>query len=235
MSAWSADGWRRWVGRLALPQRCVLCLEPGAALCEPCQGDFPGLLALRCPQCAAESPRGQICGQCLSEPPRFSSVRTVCSYGFPIDALIRRLKYGCDLSLVEPLASLLARRVQAASSLDCIVAMPLAPRRLRERGFNQSHEIARVLARRLGLTLADRACRRLRDSAPQAGLPLTQRRANIRGAFECQTDLSGARVLLVDDVMTSGASLHAAARALRQAGAARIVGVVLARTDEPHS
>jgi ComF family protein len=231
MSGWSVDTWRRWVGRLALPQRCVLCAEPGAALCEPCRADFPGLLTARCPRCAAESVRGQICGGCLSEPPRFSSVHVICSYGFPIDALIRRLKYGRDLTLVEPLAALLAHRVHDSLTADCIVPMPLAPLRLRERGFNQSHEIARVLARRLGVPIAHRACRRVRDSAPQAGLPLTQRRANIRGAFECQANLNGARVAVVDDVMTSGATLDEIARVLMKAGAASVEGWIVARTE----
>jgi ComF family protein len=176
-------------------------------------------------------PRAQLCGECLSEPPRFSSVRVVGSYGFPIDALIRRLKYGCDLGLVEPLASLLAHRVHGSVAADCIVPMPLAARRLRERGFNQSQEIARVLARRLGVPLAHQHCRRVRDSAPQAGLPLTQRRANIRGAFQCQADLSGARVAVVDDVMTSGATLDEIARVLLKAGAASVEGWIVARTE----
>lgn len=231
MSIGGMDTWRRWVGMLALPQRCVLCAQPGAALCEPCRGDFPGLLVPRCPRCAAQSPRDQVCGECLSEPPRFSGVRVVCSYGFPIDALIRRLKYGCDLSLVDPLASLLAQRVHDSPATDCIVPMPLSPRRLRERGFNQSHEIAHVLARRLDVPLAHGACRRVSDGAPQAGLPLTQRRANIRGAFECQTDLNGARVAVVDDVMTSGATLDEIARVLLKAGAASVEGWIVARTE----
>ena len=114
---------------------------------------------------------------------------------------------------------------------DCIIPMPLSAQRLRERGFNQSHEIARGLARRLHVQVADAACKRIRHTPPQASLPLDQRRANIRGAFECTMDLDGARVAIVDDVLTSGATLNELARTLLRAGAAEVTGWVLARTE----
>jgi predicted amidophosphoribosyltransferase len=107
----------------------------------------------------------------------------------------------------------------------------LSAQRLRERGFNQSLEIARTLAMRLHVPLAAAACQRIRHTPPQAALPLDQRRANIRGAFVCEAELEGARVVIVDDVMTSGATLNELTRVLLRAGAAEVRGWVVARTE----
>jgi ComF family protein len=222
---------RRWMEEWAFPQHCILCTEPGAALCGPCREDLPGLHAPRCPICAVSSVRAEVCGQCLAHPPRFAKVIVALSYGFPVDALIRRLKYGADLSLTDLLAALLAERAGRESQPDCVIPMPLSAQRLRERGFNQSHEIARNLARRLHLPLADAACKRIRHTPPQASLPLDERRANIRGAFQCSINLDGARVVVVDDVLTSGATLNELTRELLRAGAAEVNGWVLARTE----
>ena len=229
----SVNRLRDWAQRWAFPQHCVLCTEPGAALCPPCREDLPGLRATRCPICAASSVRAEIRGQCLSHPPRFGKVSVALSYGFPVDALIRRLKYAADLALVEPLAALLAERAGEGMLPDCMIPMPLSVQRLQERGFNQSMEIARSLARRLQVEVAATACKRVRHTPPQASLPLDQRRANIRGAFACNTALDGARVAIVDDVLTSGATLNELARVLRQAGAAEVTGWVVARTERP--
>jgi len=222
---------RTWVRTWALPQRCVICSEPGATLCEPCRHDLPGLDAVRCPVCAHGSARAEVCGQCLAHPPRFAKVSVALSYGFPIDAVIRRLKYAADLALVEPMAGLLTQRVSVETPPDCIVPMPLSAQRMRERGFNQSLEIARVVSSRLRLPIAASACRRIRHTPPQATLPLDQRRANIRGAFECGVDLDGARVAVIDDVLTSGATLNELTRVLLLAGAAEVTGWVVARTE----
>lgn len=222
---------REWLQRWAFPQHCVLCAEPGAALCEPCGDDLPGLHAVRCPVCAVSSVRAEICGECLAHPPHFAKVSVALSYAFPVDALIRHLKYAGDLSLADPLAALLAERAGDEMRPDCVIPMPLSAQRLRERGFNQSHEIARSLARRLHVPVAFAACRRIRDTPPQASLPLDQRRANIRGAFDCGINLEGARVVIVDDVLTSGATLNELARTLLRAGAAEVTGWVLARTE----
>ncbi len=222
---------RTWISTWALPQRCVLCAEPGSSLCEPCRNDLPGLTSPRCPVCADTSVSAQICGACLSDPPHFSKVHAPVSYAFPVNQMIRRLKYGADLSLIEPLASLVAQQVANDIRPDCVIAMPLSSDRLRERGFNQSFELARVLGSRLRVDVVAAGCRRTRHSPPQASLPWDERRANIRGAFECETDLGGARVAVVDDVMTSGATLNELARVLRRAGAAEVTGWIVARTE----
>ena len=116
-----------------------------------------------------------------------------------------------------------------SGTVDPIIPMPLAPLRLSERGFNQALEIARGISIARKIRLATTACRRIRESAPQATLPWKERARNIRGAFVCDMDLSGLRVGVVDDVLTTGATLNELARNLRKAGAIEIQGWVVAR------
>jgi len=117
--------------------------------------------------------------------------------------------------------------------VDLIIPMPLAPLRLAERGFNQALEIARIVSRMKGIALAPTACRRVRESVPQATLPWQERARNIRGAFVCDMDLRGVRVAVVDDVLTTGATLNELARNLRKAGASEIQGWMVARAVKP--
>ena len=182
----------------------------------------------RCPQCALPTHRGQLCGACLSNPPRFDAVTAAFVYEWPLAPLIHDYKYAGNLALARFFANALAARI--AGAVDLIVPMPLAPARLRERGFNQALEIARVVSRTTGIALATAACRRVRDSAPQATLPWQERAKNIRGAFVCDIDLTGMRVAVIDDVLTTGATLNELARNLRKAGAIEIQGWVVART-----
>jgi ComF family protein len=149
-------------------------------------------------------------------------------YAWPLAPLIHHYKYAGNLALAQLLGQALA--AQAHRSVDYIIPMPLSPARLRERGFNQAQEIARVVSRATGIKLAAEACRRVRDSAPQATLPWKERAKNIRGAFVCDADFNGLRVAVIDDVLTTGATLNELARNLRKAGAAEIHGWVVART-----
>jgi ComF family protein len=231
MSSWGVKTLRAWARAWALPQRCVFCSSPGGTLCEHCRNELPGLHSLRCPVCAHSSIRAEVCGQCLAHPPRFAKVSVAVSYGFPVDAVIRRLKYGADLSMVDPLATLLVERVAEEARPHCVIPMPLSVQRLRERGFNQSLEIARSVAARLQVSVAISACRRIRHTPPQAALPWDERGTNIRGAFECTAAMDGARVAVIDDVLTSGATLNELARVLLRAGAAEVTGWVVARTE----
>jgi ComF family protein len=113
---------------------------------------------------------------------------------------------------------------------DAIVPMPLARGRLAERGFNQALEIARVVAARTSIPLLSLACRKVVDTPPQATLPWKERARNVRRAFVCDADLSGKRIAVVDDVLTTGATLNELARVLRRAGAVSVAGWVVART-----
>lgn len=226
---------RALVETWALPQRCVFCgaARPHDGICAGCRNDLPGRDVPRCPVCANLTTAAQVCGECLSHPPRFSRTGVAASYRFPMDSAILRLKYASDLAVAEPLAALLAERMAREPRPDLVVPMPMAPSRLRERGFNQALEIARGLSGRLNLGLATDVCHRARHTPPQASLPWDQRRPNIRGAFACGKDLTGKRVAVVDDVLTTGATLDELAAILLRAGAAEVVGWIVARAEKP--
>jgi ComF family protein len=158
----------------------------------------------------------------------------VFAYAFPVDALIKGLKFAGKIEYAEPLGLLLAASLAvdgwAAGATDWILPMPLSAQRLGERGYNQATEIARVLGRELGCPLAPfAAASRVRDTAPQTGLSRQARRLNVRGAFAAQTAVRGRRLLLVDDVITTGATAAEIARVLLRAGAAAVRVVAVAR------
>jgi ComF family protein len=155
----------------------------------------------------------------------------VYHYAFPFDALIQHCKYGGAQELADLFARALAHRLRSLPLPELIVPMPLHAARLRQRGFNQALEIARRLGVLLNLPCRH-ACRRLRDTPPQAGLDLATRKRNLRGAFVCDEDLTGKRIALVDDVMTSGSSLNELTKAARSAGAVEVSAWVVARTLE---
>jgi ComF family protein len=213
-----------------LPQQCILCTAPAGSdvVCAECYRRLPWLTAVRCPQCALPTGTGKVCGACLSEPPRYDSITAPFEYAWPLAPLVQHYKYAANLALARLLARALADMLDR--SADVIIPLPLAPRRLRERGFNQALEIGRLVSRSTAIPLAPHACRRVRESTPQAALPWAERARNIRGAFVCDADLAGMRVAVVDDVMTTGATLNEIARNLRQAGAVEVQGWVVART-----
>lgn len=220
------------LARRALPANCLLC---GAAsgvssLCDACRRALPWLPAERCPVCAVPSPGNAVCGACLAEPPPFAGSCAALAYEFPVDALIQSFKYAGELPVGETLAELLRSAVRNAPRPDALVPMPLHPARLRERGFNQALELARRLGRDLDLPVLAQACRRLRDTPPQASLPWKQRAGNMRGAFACDAELGGKRIAIVDDVMTTGHTLGELAQTLTRAGAAEVWCWVVART-----
>ena len=217
------------VVRTLLPRDCLLC---GAAsgddvLCAACVGQLPQLASERCPVCAQPTPQGQVCGACLSQAPHFDATHAIWSYAFPIDRLIQSLKYSRRLASADFFGAALA--ALPGTCADFILPVPLSAQRLAQRGFNQSIEVARPLARQLGTPLELKNIHRHRDTTPQASLPWKERAKNIRHAFECSIDLSGKTVLVVDDVMTTGATLNELARTLKAHGAARVENRVLAR------
>ncbi|MDD2988744.1 MAG: phosphoribosyltransferase family protein [Zoogloea sp.] len=152
-------------------------------------------------------------------------------YGFPLDRLVQALKYGHRLSVSRLFVELLA--AQPMPEADLVIPMPLHAARLRTRGFNQAAELARPLARRWGLPVVLDGVVRDVDTAPQAGLPWKARAANVRGAFRVTAGVEGLRVVVVDDVMTTGATLAELARSLKGAGAVSVENRVLARTPRP--
>ena len=235
---------RRWsvaaIARLALPQRCELCVARtgGTLLCVACARALPRV-GVACPVCALPSAAGRVCGACLAGPPPFAATIAAYAYAFPVSRMLQRIKYDGRLALAEWAGGALADAVRAALALrdvrerpDRIVALPLAAARQRERGFNQAREIAIHVARDTGLPQASPLAR-VAAGAPQATLPWGERRRNVRGAFAVSSDVRNARIALVDDVMTTGATLAEAARTLVAAGAARVECWVVARTLPP--
>lgn len=213
-------------------QPCQLCGSRtlGRALCAPCWRDLPRLPSPRCPTCARPTSSGEICGACLKSPPSFERCRAALVYAPPADILIQRLKYNGELTLAGLLADLLMPELDREDLPQAILPMPLHPSRLKERGFNQAVEIGRRLSQRLGIHLLLADCQRIRNTPAQVGLDYAARQRNLRGAFVCSQTLRGKHIALLDDVMTSGASLDALAQAARLAGASRIEAWVVART-----
>jgi len=181
-----------------------------------------------CPRCALSSPGGALCGRCLAQTPSYDLTIAALAYAFPADTLVHAFKFRGELALAPLLAELLARRIPASERIDMVVPVPLAAERLRGRGYNQAAEVARLLALRAPLELF--LCERSRDTAAQSDLPWAERRRNVRGAFVCKRAIPGRSVAVVDDVMTTGATLDELARVLKQAGAIRVVNLVVART-----
>lgn len=213
---------------VALPQDCLLCgARAGAGLlCSACAAELPRLPQMRCPVCALPTSDATVCGRCLSKPPHFDATHALFAYAFPVDRLIQVLKYRARLAVAPFFGEGLADLLPAGA--DRLVPLPLHPRRLKERGFNQALEIARALARHPSIDTA--SVEREIDTAPQASLAWDERGRNVHGAFLCRADLSGQHVVVLDDVMTTGATLDECARALKKRGAARVTNLVVART-----
>ena len=224
------------IGRMLPAQPCMLCgsMSRNGLWCAACDAALPYFNAPLCPVCALPTPSGEVCGHCLTHPPLFSRTIAVFDYAFPLDKLIQGMKYGEQLALAHAFAKKLLPRIDKCNLPDYVIAMPLHPAKLRERGFNQSLLLAATVARDLKLELLPNACRRVRDTPPQSALPWKERKKNVRNAFCCDMDLTGKRVALVDDVLTTGASLNALAEAAQKRGAGEVAAWVIARTL-PHS
>lgn len=214
-----------------LAQDCLLCQGASGErlLCAACERELPSD-ASACPRCALAGSGDTECGACIADPPHYDASRAAFVYAYPVDALIQSLKYGGQLALARLFAQKLHQRIGAAAGIDLIVPLPLHPARLAERGFNQAAEIAKALSHFTGIAMNAQLARRARNTAPQTALPWRERAANMRQAFICEQDLSGLRVAVVDDVMTTGATLDEFARTLKRSGAARVENWVVART-----
>jgi ComF family protein len=250
VSLWSGPGasvWRRLQDLLAvvLPPACCVCgvvrdLRGEAGACAACWSGVEYLSGAACPRCGAPHPdledadlEGVLCAGCLAREPPFHAGMSMGVYRGPLKRLIRLLKFSGRPDLAGPLAAraavVLRRRRHRIGALEAVVPVPLSlPRRL-SRGYNQASLLARHLGRQLDLPLHTGLSRRLLGR-PQAGLPRHRRAGNVQGAFRASRSLEGLSVLLVDDVWTTGATLSECSRALRRAGARRVVAFSLART-----
>ena len=212
---------------------CLLCDEVGgtiANLCDACARELP-TLPEPCVTCGASAvPHTKRCRACAMQHPPVD--RTVCAlaYAPPVDYLVGRLKFDRDLRVVPALAGLLLRAVAGEVTADWLAAVPITAARLRKRGFNQALEIARVLGKSSGVRLTRAVYRRRGAETPQSSLPDTAtRRANVAGAFGASIAIGG-HVVIIDDVVTTGATVNALARCLKKAGAYRVDVWAIART-----
>lgn len=224
-------------------QSCLLCNEPSDTplpLCSSCEAELPWLSG-HCAVCALPLPgTGLICGECLQRPPAFAHVEVPWRYAFPLDALITRFKHQAKWPLGRLLAALLSRHLQQAfdeglTRPDSLLPVPLASRRLRQRGFNQAAMLARWLGQNLHLRVEEQLLRRTQDTPAQQQLTAAARRRNLRQAFALapHAGVENRHLALIDDVLTTGATAQSLARLLKKAGAARVDVYCLARTPKP--
>lgn len=224
-------------------QLCLLCDEPADAdtpLCVACEAELPWLDG-QCARCAIPLPtHGLACGECLKRAPGFDRVVVPWRYAFPLDSLITRFKHQARWPLGRLLGELLAQHLRHAfddglPAPQLLLPVPLAGKRLRQRGFNQAALLARWLGTSLQLPVAEDLLQRVKDTPAQQQLAAAERKRNLRQAFALQPEhgLAGRHLALIDDVLTTGATADSLARLLRQAGAASVDVYCLARTPRP--
>ena len=226
---------------LFLPPACLLCGQrlddsaKGPDFCETCMAGVTPLGPAHCCLCAqpfANATSSHLCGSCLKRPPGFTMVHAAGRYHGSIKDAVHRLKHCNQLVLAKPLGLILGEVIADAAHacrFDTIVPVPLHRQRLRARGYNQAVEIARPLSRQLGLPIEAGLLQRSRRTPPQQGLAADQRRRNLRHAFALAGQVTGARVLLVDDIMTTGETVRECCRVLAQGGTEDIQVAVVGR------
>ena len=238
---------RRGLLGLLFPARCALCgasLPPAGpgGLCGPCRGRLPAIRQPYCPRCgrqvhgAVPVPFDTPCGGCRVRPPRFGTCRSAGRYEGSLRECVHLMKFGDRRDLAEPLGAFMAEsfaRECPGASYDALVPVPISPERRRERGFNQSLDLARVLGRRAGIAVEKRALARRGGRPSQRALSRAQRRLNVRGEFAVPDPrlAAGRRLLLVDDVYTTGATAAECVSTLLAAGAAGVDVYTLARGE----
>ncbi len=214
------------------PRFCVGCGRYGDFFCPFCRQSLVAIAPPLCPRCGRPQSSGQLCPDCANWAAQIDGIRSPFRFEGVIRQAIHQLKYQNLRALVEPLAHLLRDYlIDSPIPADVLVPVPLHPKRLRERGYNQSGLLAHRLSKLTGLPVVDGCLVRQRYTLPQARTTTAQERhRNIADAFACRDRrLEGRRVLLIDDVATSGATLDACATALKNSGAAAVWGLAIAR------
>ena len=219
------------LSRSLLPYRCLICGERGISrdLCPACSRALPWNHCA-CDRCGLPLPlAADACGRCLKTPPPFARTHAALVYSFPLDRLLLRFKFHGDLACGRLLSDLLCERLTDSERPQALVPVPLHVARLRERGYDQALELAKFVAGRTGIALHARALRRTRATSRQSDLDMRARRRNLHGAFALAENDLPAHVALIDDVMTTGATLRECAKTLLRSGVARVDVWVVAR------
>ena len=214
------------------PSRCIICGRAGALFCADCRSQTPPLERARlCPRCGAALRRGGVCPVCASSPAPLAAVQAAASFEGRLRQALHALKYKGQYQLALDLAALVVARTDVGQwEIDGIAGVPAHKKREAQRGYNQAGMLARALAQQLGWPEWPDALRRVRSTRSQVGLNYAARQANVQGAFEAlPRRVQGQRVLLVDDVYTTGATLRACAEALAAAGASEVRAVTVGR------
>jgi ComF family protein len=229
-----------WALDFALPPRCAGCgtiVADVHSFCPDCWPKIEFLGEGGCKTCGMplEATEAETCGACLARPPRIARTRAAVAYGDLTRSLAIRLKYGRKVATARTMARYMAPLISSADCDAILVPVPLHRTRLWQRGFNQSALVARELARRLDLTAHPLVLRRHRRTPPLKGMSSLQRRKTVAGAFKVtdKAAVAGRAVILVDDVLTTGSTADACARALQRAGAARVELITWARVVRP--
>lgn len=226
-----------------LPTSCFVC---GAShtdlICSACRLDYFSRPCNRCHQCAISIPSSSntaYCGQCLQNKPAFDASLTVCDYAAPTDQLVLALKFGHHLPLAKLLADAMVEQVLTQENIvlpDLLCPVPLSKQRLAERGFNQSLEIAKIMSSRLQIPLASDLLIRTKNTPPQSSLAHELRIKNVRNAFIIRPDMidlvAGKHIGIVDDVLTTGATVNELAKLLKRFGAHKVSNLIFARTTQ---
>ena len=216
------------VADCALPQSCFFCGDSSdETVCAPCAAVLPRLAEQVCPRCQLAAANGEVCGRCLKKPPLWQHLVALWQYEFPLDRAMISAKYHHAFAIYRWAAAQPKAWPFAADAT--LIPVPLAELRLQSRGYNQAQLIAGEMAKRFGLRVDANAVVRIRETDIQQRLNWSERRQNVRGAFVTTRSFAGESVVLIDDVLTTGATLNALARALLDAGATRVDAFVLAR------
>jgi len=206
-----------WLEKWLIPPRCVLTglptLERDISSSLVAQWKTPQAV---CPQCCEPSALGEVCGACLTQPPAFDRTQVSFYFGGELMDLIHGLKYQNQMGYGQILGSLLAERVES-KGVDGLIAVPLFPKRFRDRGYNQAELIADVVAKKLNIPLIKNAVQRVKETPSQTHLTAEQRRKNLKQAFEVNVEkLAGlSSVALIDDVITTGATMQSLAKVIK--------------------
>jgi len=216
---------------LLFPLRCIGCGRDGSLLCPDCCRSLPRIKQPYCQRCGTPLTEGNLCPSCINHPLSIDGIRSVFLFGGTVRQAIHQFKYRHIKAVSAPLGSLLAGFLSTYPLPgDVLMPVPLHPRRLRERGYNQAALLAWETGKITGLPVRDGLLLRQRDTITQArAASAAERRSNVRDAFACERELQGERILLIDDVCTTGATLDACAVALKAAGAGTVWGLTAAR------
>jgi ComF family protein len=223
--------WERFIN-LLFPPQCGGCRAAGSLWCDACRAAVKPVALPWCEKCGEPNTPARLCSKCREQPLQIEQIRSAALFLGPLRQGIHRFKYEKLASLADPFGVLLADFWHANRlSADWLIPVPLHPSRERDRGYNQSNLLAQRLAAHVGVPVIARGLRRTRVTAVQMELNAAQRKENVSGAFACdEKRVQGARVIIIDDVCTTGATLDACAAALLKTGVASVMGLTLART-----